>query len=362
MLDLILLENKLLSRLPSIKIFIGSVLLMNKALQCYSFEYTTLYRYCHLLNTNNFQKTEVVYVEINASQNNQRLDNFLLKTLKTVPKSRIYRIIRKGEVRVNKKRSKAGYKLNMGDLVRIPPIRLEPRDESEIHIPPGLIRSIEKAVLYEDKHLVVIDKPTGLAVHSGTGISFGIIDIMRHIRPQTEIELVHRLDRDTSGCLLLAKHRQSLLEMQACMQNNSLKKTYIAVVKGRWPQDKRKLSHELKKSTLPNGERRVYVDAEGQKAQTLITRVDAADDFSRLTIQILTGRTHQIRVHCQFEGHEIAGDSKYGDVTFNKLMKKKGAGRLMLHASRLELPHTDFSPEIVINANTPAAFENLAEL
>jgi 23S rRNA pseudouridine955/2504/2580 synthase len=334
---------------------------MNKALQCYALEYTTLYRYCHPLNTNSLQKSEVVFVEVSAAQVNQRLDNFLLKTLKNVPKSRIYRIIRKGEVRVNKKRCKPDYKLVMGDLVRVPPLRLEPVDDAKIYIPPDRMRNMEKAILYEDKHLLIIDKPPGLAVHSGTGISFGVIDIMRRLRPDTEIELVHRLDRDTSGCLLLAKHRQSLLKMQACMQDNSLKKTYLAVVKGRWPQDKRELIHALKKTTLPNGERRVYVDAAGQKALTRIIQVDAGDEFSRLTIQILTGRTHQIRVHCQFEGHEIAGDSKYGDEKFNKLMKKRGAGRLMLHASRLELPDTDFSPEIVINADPPAAFENLAK-
>jgi 23S rRNA pseudouridine955/2504/2580 synthase len=145
------------------------------------------------------------------------------------------------------------------------------------------------------------------------------------------------------------------------MQNSSLKKTYVAVVKGDWPQNKRELTQALKKTTMANGERRVYVDAAGQKALTRITQADSGDDFSRLTIQILTGRTHQIRVHCQFEGHEIAGDSKYGDANFNKLMKKRGAGRLMLHASRLELPKTDFCPEIVINANLPAAFENLVE-
>jgi 23S rRNA pseudouridine955/2504/2580 synthase len=187
------------------------------------------------LNTNIPQKSEVKIVQISQTQVNQRLDNFLLKILKNVPKSRIYRIIRKGEVRVNKKRSKPDYKLNTGDLVRIPPLRLEQRDDAKTYIAAGLIRSIEKAVLFENKHLLVIDKPAGLAVHSGTGISFGVIDIVRRLRPQTEIELVHRLDRDTSGCLLLAKHRQSLLAMQACLKNNTLKKAYLAVVKGHWP-------------------------------------------------------------------------------------------------------------------------------
>jgi 23S rRNA pseudouridine955/2504/2580 synthase len=312
------------------------------------------------LNTNIPQKSEVKIVQISQTQVNQRLDNFLLKILKNVPKSRIYRIIRKGEVRVNKKRSKPDYKLSTGDLVRIPPLRLEQRDDAKTYIAAGLIRSIEKAVLFENKHLLVIDKPAGLAVHSGTGISFGVIDIVRRLRPQTEIELVHRLDRDTSGCLLLAKHRQSLLAMQACLKNNTLKKAYLAVVKGHWPEKKRELTHALNKITLANGERRVTVDPAGQEALTRITGIEPGDGYSLLSIQIVTGRTHQIRVHCQAEGHEIAGDSKYGDQEFNQWMKKRGVRRLMLHASRLELPQTDFSSEVVINASLPEAFDRLS--
>ncbi len=312
------------------------------------------------MNTNNSQKSEVRYIQISQSEVNQRLDNFLLKILKSVPKSRIYRIIRKGEVRVNKKRARPDYKLNSGDLLRIPPLRLEQRDDSETYIAPGLIASIEKAVLFENKHLLVIDKPAGLAVHSGTGISFGVIDIVRRIRPQTEVELVHRIDRDTSGCLLLAKHRQSLLAMQACLKNNTLQKAYLAVVKGHWPEQKRKLTHTLKKIRLANGERRVFVDPAGQTALTRITGIEPGDGYSLLSIQIVTGRTHQIRVHCQAESHEIAGDSKYGDAEFNRWMKKKGVRRLMLHASRLELPPTDFSSEIVINASIPEIFNGLS--
>ena len=207
------------------------------------------------MNTSISQKSEVKYIQVSQAQVNQRLDNFLIKALKDVPKSRIYRIIRKGEVRVNKKRSKPDYKLSPGDLVRIPPLWLKQRDDTKTYIAAGLMRGIEEAVLFENKHLLVIDKPSGLAVHSGTGISFGVIDIVRRIRPQTEIELVHRLDRDTSGCLLLAKHRQSLLAMQACLKNNTLKKAYLAVVKGHWPEQKRELTHALKKITLENGER-----------------------------------------------------------------------------------------------------------
>ena len=208
----------------------------------------------------------------------------------------------------------------------------------------------------------MIDKPAGLAVHSGSGISFGVIDIMRRIRPDTEIELVHRLDRDTSGCLLLAKHRQSLLEMQRRLQDTTLTKNYIAVVKGRWPEHKTEISHALKKITLANGERRVRPDAEGQKALTKITRVTAGEIYSVLTIRLITGRTHQIRVHCQAEGHEVSGDSKYGDEAFNKLMRKRGAKRLLLHASRLELPPTAYNSEIVINADLPGVFSNLMQV
>jgi 23S rRNA pseudouridine955/2504/2580 synthase len=313
------------------------------------------------LNSNTPQKSNVSFIEVSTAQVNQRLDNFLLKILKNVPKTRIYRIIRKGEVRVNKKRCKPDYKLNIGDLIRVPPVRLEQHHDPKTYIAPSLIESIEQAVLFENSHLMIIDKPTGLAVHSGSGIHFGVIDIMRRIRPDTEIELVHRLDRDTSGCLLLAKHRQSLLEMQARLQDNSLKKNYLAVVKGHWPGHKTEINHPLKKTTLANGERRVHVDPTGQKALTRINQVTECEDYSLISIELLTGRTHQIRVHCQAEGHELAGDSKYGDDNFNLLMKKRGIKRLMLHASRLELPPTEYNSEIVINAATPETFNRLID-
>ena len=314
------------------------------------------------MNTNTYQKSNVSFIEVSAAQVNQRLDNFLLKTLKNIPKTRIYRIIRKGEVRVNKKRCKPEYKLNIGDLIRVPPVRIGQTHDPKTYIPPGLIESIEKAILFENKHLMVIDKPAGLAVHSGSGVSFGAIDIMRRIRSDTEIELVHRLDRDTSGCLLLAKHRQSLLELQRRLQDNSIKKHYVGVVKGQWPEQKTEITHVLKKITLANGERRVRVDTAGQKAVTIITQNITGEGYSVLSIQLLTGRTHQIRVHCQAEGHELAGDTKYGDQHFNNKMRKRGLKRLMLHAARLELPGTEFNPEIVINATIPKVFNDLMEV
>jgi len=314
-------------------------------------------------NTPNLDTTHVTsgvsFVEVDHTQVDQRLDNFLLKTLKTVPKTRVYRIIRKGEVRVNKKRCKPEYKLKMGDIVRVPPVRIDQTHDAQNYIAPALIESIEKTILFENKHLVIINKPSGLAVHSGSGINFGVIDIMRRLRPDTEIELAHRLDRDTSGCLLLAKHRQSLLSMQRCFLDNSLKKTYLAVAKGCWPKNKKEVTSSLKKVTLANGERRVLVDPAGQSALTKIIDCQQKEQYSILTIQLMTGRTHQIRVHCQSQGHELIGDTKYGDVDFNKTMKKKGFKRLMLHASRLELPRTEFSEEIVINADTPDMFNQL---
>ena len=314
-------------------------------------------------NTPNLDTTHVTsgvsFVEVDLTQVDQRLDNFLLKTLKTVPKTRVYRIIRKGEVRVNKKRCKPDYKLKMGDIVRVPPVRIDQTHDAQNYIAPALIENIEKTILFENKHLVIINKPSGLAVHSGSGINFGVIDIMRRLRPDTEIELAHRLDRDTSGCLLLAKHRQSLLAMQRCFLDNSLNKTYLAVAKGCWPQNKKEVTASLKKVTLANGERRVLVDPAGQSALTKIIDCQQKKQYSVLTIQLMTGRTHQIRVHCQSQGHELIGDTKYGDVDFNKTMKKKGFKRLMLHASRLELPRTEFSEEIVINADTPDIFNQL---
>jgi 23S rRNA pseudouridine955/2504/2580 synthase len=298
-------------------------------------------------------------VEITLAQLDQRLDNFLLKKLGNMPRSRIYRIIRKGEVRVNKKRSKPDYKLQIGDQVRIPPVRLEsePRDKSKP--PRSLLARLEQAIVFENEHILIINKPAGLAVHAGSGVDYGVIDAMRLLRPADDIELVHRLDRDTSGCLLLARHRQALLEMQVILQNRSISKRYNAVVKGGWPRELTEITHALKKIHLSNGERRMRVDDAGKQALSRITALHSGKLFSLIQVELVTGRTHQIRVHCQAEGHEIAGDDKYGDTEFNRAMRKRGIRRLMLHASSLELPQGEYTPEIVINAPLPAEFEQL---
>lgn len=311
------------------------------------------------MNTIKPQKTVVSLVEITAAQLDQRLDNFLLKQLGNLPRSRIYRIIRKGEVRVNKKRSKPDYKLQIGDQVRIPPVRLNPELRDKSKPPQYLLAKLEQAIVFENEHILIINKPPGLAVHAGSGVDYGVIDAMRLLRPADDIELVHRLDRDTSGCLLLALHRQALLEMQVILQNRSISKKYNAVVKGSWPLKLTEITHALIKTHLSNGERRMRVDDSGKQALSRITVLHNGKLYSLIQVELVTGRTHQIRVHCQAEGHEIAGDDKYGDAGFNRAMRKHGIRRLMLHASSLELPQGKYTPEVVINAPLPAEFELL---
>jgi len=311
------------------------------------------------LNSNKPQKTAVSLVEISAAQLNQRLDNFLFRQLDNVPRTRIYRIIRKGEVRVNKKRCKPDYKLQIGDQVRIPPVHLGQEKPQKSRPPEQLLHRLEQAVLFENNDILILDKPAGLAVHAGSGVDYGVIDAMRMLYPQTEIELVHRLDRDTSGCLMLTKNRQALLAMQALLQGNQLSKNYIAVVQGSWPRELTEIRQPLKKFYLPNGERRVQVDAEGKPAISRIRLLRGGKRYSVIQVELVTGRTHQIRVHCQAQGHAIAGDDKYGDSEFNRSMRQRRIKRLMLHATSLELPFSDYTSGVVINAPLPAEFERL---
>ncbi len=305
---------------------------------------------------------KVRFIDITASSHGQRIDNFLLKTLKGVPRSRIYRIIRKGEVRVNKKRVKPTFKLGIGDQVRVPPLRMDD-PATPVTIPADLLRKLEDAILFENQAIIVLNKPSGLAVHSGSGLRYGVIDALRKMRPDDVIELVHRLDRDTSGCLLLAKSRPALLEMQNLFTSSRLRKTYQAIVKGRWDSSVTRISTPLLKQTMPNGERRVYVDERGQKADTEIlsaqSRRLSGVEFSHLMIRLWTGRTHQIRVHCQSLGHEIGGDAKYGDRVFNRQMKNLGAGRLLLHAWSLEIPQNAYTKALNIIAPEPDAFNRI---
>ena len=311
------------------------------------------------MTSNKPQKTAASLVEISAAQLNQRLDNFLFKRLNRVPRTRVYRIIRKGEVRVNKKRCKPDYKLQIGDLVRIPPLRADVEKPPKSRPSARLLRRLERAILFETRDLLVLDKPAGLAVHAGSGVDYGVIDALRLLYRQDEIELVHRLDRDTSGCLLLARNRPALLALQAQIKAGQIGKNYLAAVRGQWPRDLHEVRLALARYSMPNGERRVRVDAGGKPAISRFRLAALGRDYSLLRVGLPTGRTHQIRVHCQAQDHPIIGDDKYGDDDFNREMRKRGIRRLMLHAASLELPISDYTSETVVRAETPAEFNQL---
>lgn len=273
---------------------------------------------------------------INEDNAGQRIDNYLLSRLKGVPKSRIYKILRSGEVRVNKGRIKPGYRLQEGDTIRIPPVRMSESTPSTI--PEHLIYEIQNSVLYEDPDILAINKPAGMAVHAGSGIQFGIIDILRTMPEYAGkfLELAHRLDRQTSGCLILCKNRDTLTRLNQQMNaGNAIEKHYLALTLGHWPQDINEANKPLMKNIMQSGERLVKVDPDGKKAISIFTQTERFDSCSLVDVQLLTGRTHQIRVHAASENHAIAGDDKYGDKAFNRAMKAAGLKRMFLHARRV---------------------------
>jgi 23S rRNA pseudouridine955/2504/2580 synthase len=281
----------------------------------------------------------------------QRLDNYLLRHLKGVPKTHVYRIIRSGEVRVNKGRAGPDDRVQAGDLVRLPPVRVSERvaEKAQDMATAALAAPARKfVVLFEDEHLLAIDKPAGVAVHGGSGVSFGVIEQLRMARPQAPfLELVHRLDRETSGILLLAKKRSALRQLQDQFRERETGKTYLALVLGQWPANRKVLDKSLHKYLLPDGERRVRVvakdDPDAMAALTLVKVKHRGDGFTLLEVTIRTGRTHQIRVHLASEGFPIAGDDKYGDFELNKALLRAPGGaslkRMFLHAWRLEFTH-----------------------
>lgn len=274
---------------------------------------------------------------VTVTENNeaQRLDNFLLSQLKGVPKSKIYRIIRKGEVRVNRGRVKPEYKLGVGDVVRIPPVSV--RSESA-PVKPGdrVTKLLESSVIFENSELLVINKPSGLAVHGGSGINLGVIEALRAMRPNEKfLELVHRLDRDTSGCLLIAKKRSMLKYLHQCLREDSIKKIYHTVVVGNWPKHIGEINAPLLKNELRSGERVVKVTKEGKPSLTKFRLLQGYQTFTLIEASPITGRTHQIRVHAAFAGYPILGDEKYGVEDVNNDMKRFGSRRLMLHAAEI---------------------------
>ncbi len=290
--------------------------------------------------------------DIGAGEHGQRIDNYLIKVLKGVPKTRIYKAVRSGEVRVNGSRIKVGHKIQQGDKVRIPPIRCAQANQSVV-IPPRLLESIP--ALFEDAHFLVVDKPAGLAVHGGSGIQYGLIDAFRQSGAQTRfLELVHRLDRDTSGCLMLAKTRKALLALQQQLgEERTIGKFYLALVKGAWQGRAREVDLAIPgKSYLVRDGRRT-VERPGQKAISRISRVNGCRDSTLVEIELKTGRKHQARIHCMGCGHPIAGDGRYGDNDFNKKLQKIGLGRMFLHAHKLTVRHPMTGQSIFIRAPLP---------
>lgn len=285
-------------------------------------------------------KLPVQMIEIDDDFIGQRIDNFLIARLRGVPKSVIYRVLRKGEVRVNKKRIKPEYKLEQGDVVRVPPLTVASEPDA-VSVKLSLVKDLEQHILYEDKDLIVLNKPSGMAVHGGSGLQFGVIEALRALRPDAKLlELVHRLDRDTSGCLLIAKKRSVLTHLHEQLRNKTVEKKYWALVAGDWDNKVRKVTEPLRKNTLQSGERVVKVDAvEGKPSETRFRILQRYQEGSLVEAFPVTGRTHQIRVHTACKGHPIACDDKYGDNQFSQQMQQIGLNRLFLHAFSLSFIH-----------------------
>ncbi len=293
---------------------------------------------------------QVQLLTIEAEHEGQRIDNFLKTQLKGVPKSLIYRILRKGEVRVNKKRIKPEYKLCTGDEVRVPPVRVAEKNE----LPSanlGSIQRLESQILFEDDAMIVLNKPSGMAVHGGSGLSFGVIEGLRALRPEARfLELVHRLDRDTSGVLLVAKKRSALRSLHEQLRVKTMRKQYLALVRGQWQPHVKVVNAPLRKNDLQSGERVVRVSSDGKPSET---RFRIARQFAEATLvecSPITGRTHQIRVHTQHAGHPIACDDKYGEAVFDDKMRSQGLKRLFLHAWKLSFIHPADGREMQVEA------------
>ncbi len=283
--------------------------------------------------------SKVRKVTIDADQAGQRIDNFLRRQLPGVPRSRLYRVLRRGEVRVNKGRVRADYRLQTGDEVRIPPARL--RQESSA-APAGAIARIADAIIYEDKNLLVINKPSGIAVHGGSGVSHGVIELLRELRPELrDLSLVHRLDRETSGSLVLSKRRSALRRLHEQFREGRVDKNYLALVVGDWQHGDYRVEAPLLTGHRKSGERHVIVSDKGKTALTRFRLSRTFGKYSLLQCQPKTGRTHQIRVHALFTGHAIAGDERYGEATENATVKKLGLRRLFLHAQSIAFPDSN---------------------
>lgn len=297
---------------------------------------------------NELSKDSAIRLEVGDEADGQRIDNFLLRLAKGVPKSHVYRILRSGEVRVNKGRVAADYRLQLGDVVRVPPIRVS----ASVDKPAAPPRVFD--VVFEDEAMIVLDKPAGVAVHGGSGVSFGVIEQMRRARPEARfLELAHRLDRETSGLLIVAKKRSALTRLHDMFRDGAINKRYLALVKGRWLNALQHVRLPLHKYLTEEGERRVSVSEEGKQAHSIVRLVARWENFSLVEVELKTGRTHQIRVHLAHLGFPLAGDDKYGDFGLNRDLQKAGLKRMFLHAAKLSLPHPLTGTAINLTTSLP---------
>ena len=295
-------------------------------------------------------------IEVTEEHDGQRLDNFLMRLCKGVPKSHIYKAVRGGEVRVNKGRVAPDDRIKLGDMVRVPPMRLPAPDEKRA------VPGSEFPIVFEDDGLLVIDKPAGTAVHGGSGVSFGVIEALRAARPEAKfLELAHRLDRDTSGLLMIAKKRNVLLALHEMFRTGGGRKHYLALVEGDWVNARQHIRLPLVKWTTQSGERRVKVEAEGQVSHTIVSAERRFNGYSLVDAELRTGRTHQIRVHLASSGFPIVGDDKYGRDETRAQFSKLGFTRMFLHACRLEMPHPLTQVPMVLEAPLPSSCEKILQ-
>ena len=293
-------------------------------------------------------KPQVTRLEVGEESEGQRIDNFLLRQLKGVPKSHVYRVLRSGEVRVNSGRIKPEYRLRLGDKVRVPPVRVAAAKAP-------VARLLDLDLLYEDAALLVVDKASGIAVHGGSGVSYGVIESLRASRPEAKmLELAHRLDRDTSGLLVVAKKRSALVELHRMLRDGEVEKVYVAVVKGSPASRQFDIRDALHKYVNAKGERRVAVKEGGMAAETRVKVLASANGLSVLQLRLMTGRTLQIRVHLAHAGLPVLGDDKYGDFEFNRAVARQGAGRLFLHARRIAFLHPASKEKLRLESPLPA--------
>jgi len=304
---------------------------------------------------NDLSKPRATWLEVGEESESQRIDNFLLRRLKGVPKSHVYRVLRSGEVRVNSGRIKPDYRLKVGDRIRVPPVRVSSKE-------PSNAKPETFSVIYEDPSFLVIDKPSGVAVHGGSGVSFGVIESLRAARPNAKmLELAHRLDRDTSGLLIVAKKRSALVELHRMLRDSEVEKVYVAVVKGSPDKKEFEVRKSLHKHVTAKGERRVSVKEGGMAAVTKVKVLKKGEAFSLLELRLMTGRTHQIRVHMAHAGHPVLGDDKYGDFTLNHSLQKQGVERLLLHARRLTFKHPVDGKRINLESPMPVDMKRFLE-